>query len=169
MSEEYTYTQGDILIEPYKFQKITKLKIVSELNEHSKLFISGIISDENADKYVEEAEAQETINVSLKDDKGNTIILFNGLLTKIGIKAKNDVRALEIEALSKTFLMDIRKVSGSYQDEKLTYREIFNQKNNRYNDVVMIDNVTNQTKIDEFIVQYKETDWEFLKKISIIL
>lgn len=166
MSEEYTYTQGDILIEPYKFQKITKLKIVSELNEHSKLFISGIISDENADKYVEEAEAQETINVSLKDDKGNTIILFNGLLTKIGIKAKNDVRALEIEALSKTFLMDIRKVSGSYQDEKLTYREIFNQKNNRYNDVVMIDNVTNQTKIDEFIVQYKETDWEFLKRLA---
>ncbi|WP_238900448.1 phage tail protein [Clostridium sp. YIM B02500] len=166
MSEEYTYTQGDILIEPYKFQKITKLKIISELNEHSKLLISGIISDENADKYVEEAEAQETINVSLKDDKGNTIILFNGLLTKIGIKAKNDVRDLEIEALSKTFLMDIRKVSGSYQDEKLTYREIFKQKNNRYNDVVMIDNVTSQTKIDEFIVQYKETDWEFLKRLA---
>lgn len=66
MSEEYTYTQGDILIEPYKFQKITKLKIVSELNEHSKLFISGIISDENADKYVKKQKHRKLLMCHLR-------------------------------------------------------------------------------------------------------
>ena len=72
MSVEYMYTAGDILIEPYKFQKITKLKLIRELNEHAKLYISGIISDENVDKYVETAGAEETIKVSVKDDGGNT-------------------------------------------------------------------------------------------------
>ncbi|OOM74738.1 phage baseplate assembly protein V [Clostridium sp. BL-8] len=166
MSEEYVYGQGDIIVEPYKFQKLTKLKIINELNEHSKLRLSGIISDENADNYVENAEAEETINVSLKDDEGNTTVLFNGYVTKIGIKAQNDVRTLEVEALSKTFLMDIRKVSGSYQDTKLTYGDIFKQKNTSYDDLVMVDNITNGTKIDGLIVQYKETDWEFLKRIA---
>lgn len=166
MSGEYVYTQGDILVEPYEFQKITKLKIVNELNEHSKLSISGIISDENVDRYVEAAEADETITVALKDDKGNTIVLFDGLLSKIGIKAENDVRTLEVEALSKTFLMDIKKSSGSYQDENLKYSDIFKQKNSSYSNVVMVDNVTNGTKIDKFIVQYKETDWEFLKRLA---
>ncbi|EHI97923.1 hypothetical protein CDLVIII_1221 [Clostridium sp. DL-VIII] len=166
MSEEYVYGQGDIIVEPYKFQKLTKLKIINELNEHSKLWLSGIISDENTDKYVENAEAEETINVSLKDDDGNTTVLFNGYVTKIGIKAQNDVRTLEVEALSKTFLMDVRKVSGSYQDTKLTYGEIFKKKNASYGDLVMVDNITNGTKIDGLIVQYKETDWEFLKRIA---
>ncbi len=166
MSEEYVYGQGDIIVEPYKFQKITKLKIINELNEHSKLCLSGIISDENADKYVENAVAEETINVSLKDDEGNTTVLFNGYVTKVGIRAENDVRTLEVEALSKTFLMDIRKFSGSYQDENLAYENIFMQKNSGYGDVVMLDNATYEAKIDGFIVQYKETDWEFLKRLA---
>jgi len=166
MSEEYMYTQGDILIEPYKFQEMIELKVTREINEHAKLYISGIISDENVDKYVEEAGADETIKVSVKDDEDNTTTLFEGIVTKVGIKAKNDVRTLEIEALSKTFLMDIKKINGSYQNENLTYGDIFNQKNSGYGNVVMVDNITNGTKIDKLIVQYKETDWEFLKRLA---
>lgn len=166
MSEEYVYTQGDILITPYEFQKIIQLKIIKELNEHVKLHISGIISDENLDKYVEETGAKEAIKVSAKDDENNEITLFEGIVTKVCIKASNDVRTLEIEALSNTFFMDIKKVSSSYQDKKLTYSEIFDKKNSRYGNLVMVDNVTNGTKIDKFIVQYKETDWEFLKRLA---
>ena len=62
--------------------------------------------------------------------------------------------------------MDIRKVSGSCQDTKLTYGEIFKKKNTSYGDLVMVDNITNETKIDGLIVQYKENDWEFLKRIA---
>jgi len=166
MSEEYMYTQGDILIEPYKFQKITELKVIRELNEHAKLYISGIISDENVDKYVETAGADETIKVSVKDDENNTTTLFEGIVTKVGIKAKNDVRTLEIEALSKTFLMDIKEKSRSFQNEDSTYGDIFTIVNRYYSNIQMVDNITNGTKIDKFIVQYKETDWEFLKRLA---
>jgi hypothetical protein len=166
MSKEYVYTQGDILVEPFKFEKITDLKITRELNEHAEFSISGIISDENVDDYVETTGANETIKVSVKDDDENTTILFEGIVTKIGIRADNDVRTLEVEALSKTFLLDIRKNSGSYQNENFTYADIFNQINSGYDDVVMVDNITNGEMIDEFLVQYKETDWEFLKRLA---
>ncbi len=129
MSRDYTYTQGDILVGPYKFQKIRKLKIVRELNEHARLFISGIISDKHIDKYVEETGASETIKVAVKEED-NIKTIFEGIVTKIGIKASDDVRTLEIEALSKTFLMDTKKISGTYQNENLTYEELFVQKIN---------------------------------------
>lgn len=166
MSEGYVYTQGNILIAPYEFQKITQLKILRELNEHARLYISGIINDGNLDKYVEETGTEEIIKVLVKDDENNEITLFEGIVTKVSIKASNDVRTLEIEALSKTFLMDIKKVSGSYQNKNLTYGDIFEQKNNAYGDAVLVDNITNGTKIDKFLVQYKETDWNFLKRLA---
>lgn len=166
MNNEYVYTQGDILIEPYKFQKITQFNITRELNKHAKLCISGIIGDENLDKYVEEAGAEETIKVSAKDNENNEITLFQGIVTNVGIKVSNNVRTLEIEALSETFLMDISKKSGSFQNENLTYGEIFDKKNDEYADAQMVDNITKETKIDGFIFQCRETDWEFLKRLA---
>lgn len=166
MSEEYMYTNGDILISPYKFEKIKKLRIIQEINEHSKLYISGIISDENADKYVETAGENEIIKVSLTDDEDNITDLFEGIVTNISISVKNHVRTLEVEALSHTFLMDIKKNNGTFQNEAFTYVDIFKKINSTYSNVVMLDNVTNEAKIDEFLVQYKETDWEFLRRLA---
>lgn len=166
MSEEYMYTQGDILIAPYKFQKITKLKVIRELNEHAKLYISGIIDEENADKYVETADAESSISMSVKDEKNSVTNVFQGVVTNIQVNANKDVRTLEIEALSRTFLMDIKKKSRTFQNENSSYGEVFNIVNSGYNNLQMLDSITNGTKIDKLLVQYKETDWEFIKRLA---
>lgn len=166
MSEEYVYTQGDILIEPYKFQKITSLKVIRELNEHAKLYVSGIIDEENVDKYVETADADASISISLKDDKNAVTNIFQGVVASIQVNANNDVRTLEIEALSRTFLMDIKKKSRSFQNENSSYGDIFTAINSEYSSIQMLDYITNGTKIDKLIVQHKETDWEFLKRLA---
>lgn len=166
MSEEYMYTQGDILIAPYKFQKITRLKVTRELNEHAKLYISGIIDEENADKYVETADAEASISMSVKDDKNSVTNIFQGVVTNIQVNANKDVRTLEIEALSRTFLMDIKKKSRTFQNENSSYGEVFNIVNSGYNNLQMLDSITNGSKIDKLIVQYKETDWEFIKRLA---
>jgi len=166
MSGEYMYTQGDILIAPYKFQKITKLKITREVNEHAKLYISGIIDEENADKYVETADADTNIALSVKDDKNSVTHVFQGVVTNIQVNVNRDVRTLEIEALSRTFLMDISKKSRTFQNESSGYKDVFNIVNTGYKSIQMLDKITNGTKIDKFIVQYKETDWEFIKRLA---
>ncbi|WAG55264.1 phage late control D family protein [Clostridium estertheticum] len=166
MSEEYMYTQGDILIAPYEFQKILKLKVTRDLNEHAKLYISGIIDEENIDKYVETSDEKSSITISLKDDKDSVTDVFQGVVTNIQVNANKDVRTLEIEALSRTFLMDIKKKSRTFQDKNSSYGEIFNIVNGEYNNINILDSITNGTKIDKLIVQYKETDWEFIKRLS---
>lgn len=166
MSEEYVYTYGDFIISPYKFEKVKILKITRELSEHGKLYVNGVISDDNIDEYVETANENESIKVSIKDNKGNVIDLFEGIVTNISIDASNDVRFLEVEALSKTILMDIEKKSRTFQNENSTYEDIFNQINNGYSNAQIFDKVTNGAKIDKLITQYKETDWELIKRLA---
>lgn len=166
MSGEYMYTQADILVSPYKFQKITKLKLVRELNEHAKLFISGIIDEENVDKYVETADEQSSISIRVKDDKSDVTSIFQGLVTNIKINVDKDVRTLEIEALSRTFLMDLKTKDRTFQNENFSYGDILGILNKSYSSLQMMDNITNGKKIDKLIVQYKETDWGFIKRLA---
>lgn len=166
MSNEYIYVQGDILVEPYAFTKILDLKIDRELNEHAKLHISGVISDEYLDRYVEVANEDSIIKVSLKDDKNNVTDIFQGMVTNIGISSINGVKNLEIDALSHTFAMDIERKSRSFQGKKLEYTKIFKTVNSSYSGLQMVDHVLNDTPIDRILVQYNETDWEFVKRLA---
>ncbi|MCQ2017866.1 phage tail protein [Clostridium butyricum] len=167
MEKGYVYTQGDIIIEPFVFTKILDLKIVQEINEHSKLYISGIVSDEYdySDKYVETCTENTRIKVSLKDDKENITDVFYGVITDISLDSFNDVKTLNIEALSYTYLMDIEKKCRSFQCDTLTYEEILKEVNDSYSSMCMIDNTTNGQTIDKLLVQYNETDWQFVKRI----
>lgn len=166
MSNGYVYTQGDIIVEPFAFIEILDLKIERILNEHAKLNISGVISNDDLDNYVEIANENSYIKVSVKDDKGNIKDLFQGMVTNIGISAINDVRNLEIEALSNTFAMDIERKSRSFQGENLTYTDIFNTVNSSYGDIQIVDNSSKGQVIEKIIVQWNETDWEFMKRLA---
>lgn len=166
MSDGYVYTQGDIIVEPFVFTEVLDLKIERILNEHAKLNVSGIIPNDDLDKYVEIANENSYIKVSVKDDENNIKDLFQGMVTNIGIRAINDVRNLEIEALSNTFAMDIERKSRSFQGENLTYTDIFNAVNSAYGDIQLVDNSSNGQTIEKIIVQFNETDWEFMKRLA---
>lgn len=166
MSEQYVYEYKDITVSGYDFEKIIELKIVREINEHAKLKIRGIISEENEDKYVEEANDKSFINISVNDNENNIKNLFQGIVTDISIDTQNNVRILEIEALSRTYLMDIKKMVRTFQDENYTYMDVINILNNENGNVLAMDNITHDKKIDKLIVQYKETDWELIKRLA---
>ncbi|KAI3345873.1 phage tail protein [Clostridium botulinum] len=166
MIMDYVYTYGDIIVSNYEFIKITDLKIERRINEHAKLYVKGIIDDNKGDMYVETANDESFIKVSIKDDKNNIKDLFQGLITNISINMLNDIRILEIEALSQTFLMDIKEKSRTFQDANSTYRDIINTVNSDYGNVQIVDDITSTSKIDTFVAQYKETDWEFIKRLA---
>lgn len=166
MREQYVYEYKDITVSGYDFEKIIELKIVREINEHAKLKIRGIISEENEDKYVEEANDKSFINISVNDNENNIKNLFRGIVTDISIDTQNNVRILEIEALSRTYLMDIKKMVRTFQDENYTYMDVINILNNENGNVLAMDNITHDKKIDKLIVQYKETDWELIKRLA---
>ncbi|WP_294352252.1 phage baseplate assembly protein V [uncultured Clostridium sp.] len=168
MGNGYVYTKGDIIVEPKFFEEILDLKIESEVNEHSKLYVTGVVSEEYelSDKLVEYAGIDSTIKISVKNDKEDVTDLFHGLVANIGIECINNVKTLKIEALGYTFKLDIEKRSRSFQGNWMTYRRIFEVINCDIGNVSMIDYTTADRKINTMLVQYNETDWEFIKRIA---
>ncbi len=146
MAYDYVYTYGDIIISNYEFVKITDLRIERKINEHAELYVKGIIDSVKGDKYVEGANDKSFIKVSLKDDKNNVKDLFQGIIINISINSSNDIKTLEIQGLSQTFLMDINKKNRTFQNESSTYRNIINTVNSSYKNISIVDNITENIK-----------------------
>ena len=159
------YTIADIVIEPYEFNKILNFRIIRELNDHVRLYIEGVVPEEKMDQYIENSSENETIKVSLKgEDQSN--VVFNGVVTGMSVHAKASVRSILIEALSMSFLMDIKKETRSFQNKDATYKEIFDQVTSGYPQAQALDEASKGKTTGGLLVQYQETDWEFAKRLA---
>lgn len=159
------HTYADLLIAPYQLEQITELRVSKQLNDHAKLYLCGIVSEKRSDQDVERADDNEWIDVSLKDGD-RTIRLFHGVVTSMSIQARRNVRSITIEALSSTFLMDITPKTRSYQNKSMGYHQLFAAINSEYQVSDAIDNASKGKSIGDLLVQYKETDWEFMKRLA---
>lgn len=142
MSGGHIYNYADIVVSNYDFNKIIDMQITRKLNEHAKLYLKGMVNYGIGDKCVEETNENSFIKISLKEEDGSSNSIFQGVITNISISVDNDVRMLEIEALSKTFLMDLKKKKRSFQNENQSYISIINSINSN-NNASVNDNATN--------------------------
>lgn len=158
-------TYKDIIISPYKFEYISEMKIIREPNEHNKLSLSGVVPEEELDKYIETMDGKTLVTVSVNEDE-KTKIIFKGIVTKAEIKAEMDVREMKLEALSTTYMMDIQKRTRSFQNSEETYTKLIKTITDKYNPSDVKDMVTQGKTTGNILVQYKETDWEFIKRLA---
>ncbi|WP_242860860.1 DUF6531 domain-containing protein, partial [Defluviitalea phaphyphila] len=144
-------------------KNITDFKITKEINQHTRLYIKGIVPDYEKEKYALEINLDDKIKVVNLEDEN---VIFCGSVDDICIKMVNNVYYIEIEAVSYTYDLDIKKKYRSFQDLNMTYRDVIKEVLADYKQVDFIDTVTNKEKIKDIIVQYNETDWEFIKRLA---
>jgi len=72
---------------------------------------------------------------------------------------------LEAEALSHTHSLDVKRKFRSFQNKDMPMAELIN-KVKEGSGAIFEDTVTNGAKLNEFTVQYDETDWMFLKRMA---
>jgi hypothetical protein len=150
---------GKIQIIPFEFESILEIKIEKELNEHAKLYACGIIKDDIHFTPV----IGITPGTNIKCENAGQVY-FNGVLQNIKISRMDDIYHLEVYAVSNTVLLDKVKYKRSFQDNDQTYQSIVES--------VIADNkgaVTynaSEMKVENIILQYNETDWEFAKRLA---
>ncbi|HEY8463675.1 MAG TPA: phage baseplate assembly protein V [Bacillota bacterium] len=150
-------------IAPFKLQELIKLEITRKINEHSKLVFTGIIPDSQKDSYAETVEAKTSIEVNLAGPGGKLTPFFKGIATKVQVKVDRDVYYLEVEALSHTYEMDIKVKSRSFQNGAMTYTDMFKSVIADYPKADLIDTATQGATLGTFAIQYRMTDWQYLK------
>ena len=156
---------AELQVLPYSLESITAFELIQEVNEHVSLRVGGLVSDEAMDRYVEQAEAGETIQVVVKDGE-QAKTLFHGMLTSISVQYVQGVRRLMIEAGSSTLWMDMVKQTRSFQDEQRTYLQLFKQLLGSYSPASLRDEASTGKETGGLLMQYQETDWCFMKRLA---
>ncbi|WP_317051569.1 hypothetical protein [Clostridium neonatale] len=106
-------------------------------------------------------EIQEDENKEVKRE-----IIFNGIIENVRTTNIDGVHYLEIEALTSSSLLDIQEKSRSFQDEKMSYDDLINEILKDYVGFGFGQCMSMPMRIEKPLFQYKETDYEFLKRIA---
>ena len=150
---------GKIKVSPFEFESILEVKIEKNLNEHSTLYICGIVRDDK--QFTFATGMTEGVKIKCENDGQ---VYFSGVLQSVKVTCVNAIYRLEVFAISNTILLDTLKHKRSFQDSGQDYKSIV--------ETVIADcgaSVTYNAKaltVENIILQYNETDWEFAKRLA---
>lgn len=152
---------------PYRAQWLEGVQITRQVNEHAKLYVSGIVPEEDGPGILQVQAEGESIVLRQVDENGRSVRrLFHGVMISLSVHLSGGVYRFELEALSNSYQMDIRIEERAFQNRGWTFKELiqFIMNSYRYSDVM--DQVTGNTLLSGLVLQYKETDWMFLRRLA---
>lgn len=155
----------NVVIEPFQLISILECTIHKQANEHFSADVVGYISPENADEIIMRCSPTEKLAITAKGEDGAANVLFKGVINSLSVKSENGLKKLTIHALSFTSLLDQREWVRTFQNERQTYKAVANFIESKYPDAVFI-YTSGAESTNGMVVQYQESDWEFLKRMA---
>ncbi|KEQ23186.1 EndoU domain-containing protein [Paenibacillus tyrfis] len=150
---------------PYELEAVTAIKIVRQPGEHARVSFSGIIPEEQMEKYMEAASHRDVIEVFKRVGERDERI-FAGTVSNLTIRMTRDVYVAEVEGISSTYELDTKRRSRSFQDRSMSYADVIGQVLQHYPHADFIDMAGGDRSIRKFLLQYEETDWQFLQRLA---
>lgn len=141
--------------------------IHSVINNHTRINI-GYYTQVNEGDFYQELFGEEEIKMTVESilPTGETKMLFKGYIEEIEIEVSRGNKYIHISGVSNSIILDKEKRYVSYQDTSLTYQQVFNYIKGLYdsNEIGIVwEGMSEAT--GKFLVQYDETDWEFINRI----
>ena len=148
---------------PYEIVQITDVKMREEMNSHSYLRIKAVISDETQ---------EDVINLLIEDAQVKAGFLdrvqpfFIGCIEDVSCYYEKGQLMILLTAASKTQKWDVIRKKRSFQNLDYTYGDIISRVLAAYPGADWLAKVDTNIKIPGLILQYDETDWEFLCRLA---
>ncbi|WP_304181147.1 hypothetical protein [Leptotrichia trevisanii] len=142
---------------------IGKIKYIGSVNQ---LSLYDALIDRKGDK-----EIKILGRSNIADNAGNSTekIFLNGVIKELQINETTaGALTVEIMAISKSVLLDRIPRYRSFQDPALTYSAIGEEINANYgtNNGKIVNVGEDMKEVPRMTIQYNETDWEYLKRLS---
>lgn len=153
-----------LFIRPFNDLKVLYYRSTQEVNEHARAEVKGIIPFSKKDEYMNAGRKELWIQVA-GEGKEKEEMLFYGVVTHMQIEVQNGICSIILHISSGTILMDLEKHIRSFQNDEKTFGDLLDICGRHYHDVSKI-MTEGKRKISRFIMQYKETDWEFFKRLA---
>ena len=158
--------QYNVKIEPFDMISLTYLKGYRKENEHGEVAFSGIIPEDLVESYINMSMGQTWVKIFATDISGDKQLWFHGTITDIDISADAGLNKLTATVKTGSYLMDADFHTRSYQAPDLTYDDVLESYTKKYPNNGFIMKKGEGEPIDTLIMQYKETDWAFSKRLA---
>lgn len=145
---------GKLTLSGIKVVSILDMKIQAEINEHASLVLECIIEKNKVSEYTSKAALKEKILLKESDT-----VLFCGYIKSVKCQVNEKYAQMTLYANSGSWLIDQEKKTQSYQDTTESYQTIMQGKA----DCCFFEKAE---PIKNLVVQYQETDWEFIKRLA---
>ncbi len=160
-------TNDKIIVEsPVPIINVEKFELIQKYNEHGTFLLVGYLKEYKGNDIEAIWKLTEESNVTIKiKGKEENITFFSGIPVNVKIYIYRSLHKIELTLSSYSILLDLEKKNRSFQNKDNLYSNIFR-------DVVaknggnVIYNLSKELAQNQFILQYEETDWEFLKRIA---
>lgn len=158
-------TVADIVTFPFTFRQIMGLHLCEQAGEHARLMLVASIHEDQDQEILDQAAREERIVISTQGSSTTTTI-FDGLITNVSIEVMRDVKQVTIEAVSRSILLDLHKKNRSFQKNGQAYSALYRTIVSSHSNAQVMDYASEGTAQSGLLVQYEESDWQFLKRLA---
>lgn len=146
----------------FTFLSILHCKIHARYGEHTVAEISGTVKGREALAILSDV-TEDKVEIFSRDENGVEEMLFTGVMECVELEEEGQYASLSLRALSCTWKMDIERKSRSFQDLSMTYRDVAEKVIREY-DAELSWQLPDKP-LEHPLIQYRETDFCFLKRI----
>ena len=154
-----------IYISEFEFLTIEELKIERMVGEHATATISGCICDDNIHIYRQKVLERVWVEIIAEEENSEKKTLMMGFVAGLSFRQEQHATCLTLVLKSATYQMDIACHFRSFQNH-MTYLDVFNVITQSYKKYGVMGESCLETSSINFLLQYKETDWMFLKRLA---
>lgn len=154
-----------ITVSPFEFRIITEFESDIKLNEHGYAKIVGYVTEKQKNRALELMTNDVWGTVGFLDENGKQGTLFCGLAVTLQVQEENDSYLMTLGLKTGTYLMDLKEHIRVFQGGSINYSAIQKSFLSTYvmSECLML---KADCSVGEMLVQYKETDWEFAKRLA---
>lgn len=165
MGRSYEISTEQIMIDTeIPFLSLMEMEITQELNSHARLVMKVLAGEENQED-IRHTDWSDTPITVWKNGESERELMFYGGISRMACKKENRMMQLEIYGIGETAKLDRARKKQSFQDEKMTYGTVVQKLINDYGNVRAAWGMGKDMPIGVPLIQYEETDWEFLMRL----
>ena len=173
MAETVTYAaEHKIKFDNFEFVNLDKMEIKKSIFDHSRVEIRGMVQKKNIDKYKAHLEKEDPA-IIITYDNDDRKVLFKGIINDYKFSHEYYDYYLELKAVSYSVLLEReRKNNRVFQNQGKSYNEVFSKlssDNDKFHISFTdssIGDVPLVSKDYPVVLQYKESEWDFIKRLS---
>lgn len=162
-NESYKLEEELLILTDIPILSLLKLEIVQEVNEHGSVQLSALIRESDREQMLKTDWSGTKLCICQKGREREP--LFHGSIAYLHADMENGSLIAEIRGIGATSMLDREKKRRSFQNPSMTYHQILNEVLKDYEKASFIWATEEDREIGFPLIQYEETDWEFIKRL----